>query len=120
MSGLELLEKYPEAAKVVMDFYITAFMNGLNEEYKKDETYISIAKAQFSEPMVIGRMIDSSPRFLFDVFDANEVYIQTIVYPDKTFTCNVNELGTTKSFPTRKEAEIYAIEHAFGILNEKL
>jgi len=121
MKGLELLETYPKAAKVIGEFYnnkliesMTTSTEDVSEEFKE------MLKQQSFDNEYVATFIDSNPRFLFDVFDANEVFIQIIVYPDRKFTYNVNEKGTTKSFNTRKEAEAEAVEGAFEILNEKL
>lgn len=123
MSGLELLENHPETAKVVINFYVDKFLEGLTEEHKKDESTVEFAKAQFSDPETISRMIDSSPRFLFDVFDANEVYVEitVIVGANTFFIYHVNGQSFDKPpYKNRKEAEAAAIEKAFEILNEKL
>lgn len=119
MKALELFEKYPEAAEVIIQYYADEFLRAVENTDVPDE-FKEFAKQQRIDDQYVGDFIDNNPRGTFDVFDANDIYIQTIVYPDKTFTCSVNEQGTINSFPTRKEAETYAIEAAFQILNEKL
>jgi hypothetical protein len=65
-------------------------------------------------------MIDANPRMLFDVFDENDLFIEIFMYPDVTFTCKIGNEATTNSWKTRKEAEMFAIEAAFEILENKL
>ncbi len=119
MTVQELFEKYPEAADAIVKSYSETFMKSL-ENTDTPEEFKEFARQQQIDHEYVMEFIEGNPRGTFDFFDANDIYVQTIVYPDKTFTCSVNELGTINSFPTRKEAEAYAIEAAFQILNEKL
>ena len=57
---------------------------------------------------------------LLDVFDANLIFIEIFLYPDNTFTCKIGKQATTQSWKTRKEAELFAVEAAFDILEERL
>ena len=68
----------------------------------------------------VGVMIDANPRMLLDVFDENEIVIENSLYPDGTFTIKIGNQATTQSWKTRKEAELFAIEAAFEILETKL
>lgn len=119
MNVLELFEKYPKAAEIVLAHYRDTFVKSI-EDSDASEEFKEFARQQQVDEQAVAEIIAGNPRGTFDVFDANDIYIQTIVFPDKTFTCSVNELGTINSFPTRKEAETYAIEAAFQILNDKL
>jgi hypothetical protein len=119
MTVKELFEKYPEAADAIVKSYSETFVKSI-ENTDTPEEFKQFARQQQIDHEYVMEFIESNPRGTFDFFDSNDIYIQTIVYPDKTFTCSVNELGTINSFPTRKEAETYAIEAAFQILNEKL
>ena len=119
MSGAEILEKYPKAGVVVRQFYTNQLLDSLQGDSYPEE-FKEFVKAQPLENEQIADFINTAPRGLFDVFDANDIYIQIGVYPDKTFNCTINELGTTSFFATRKEAEAYAVEAAFEILNNKL
>jgi hypothetical protein len=119
MTVKELFEKYPEAANAIVKNYSETFVKSI-ENTDTPEEFKQFARQQQIDHEYVIEFIESNPRGTFDFFDSNDIYIQTIVYPDKTFTCSVNELGTINSFPTRKEAETYAIEAAFQILNEKL
>ena len=113
MKGLELLETYPKAAKVINEFYRSKMMTSMETDDVKE-----MLKEQSFDNEYIATFIDSSPRFLFDVFDDHEVYIN-ISAPKFSFSIGTGGVisGTLK---TRKEAEKSAIEHAFAILNDKL
>lgn len=125
MKGLELLESYPLTAKVVRDW----FMNQMLESFK-DETVPEGFKQYMLEQGIendkVSILIDVNPRVLFDVFDENDVIIQIIpIKEDKIkYLSRVDEFETPYDFKrpylTRKEAEHFAIEAAFEILEEKL
>jgi hypothetical protein len=68
----------------------------------------------------LGTMIDLNPRMLLDVFDANDIIIETSLYPNGEFTIKIGNQATTNSWKTRKEAELFAIDAAFDILENKL
>jgi hypothetical protein len=64
--------------------------------------------------------IDANPRSLFDVFDENDIVIETSLYPNGEFTIKIGNEATTNSWKTRKDAEAFAIEAAFELLENKL
>jgi hypothetical protein len=119
MKGLELLEKHPLAANVVRDW----FMNQMLESFK-DETVPEGFKQYMLEQGIdndkVGILIDVNPRNLLDVFDENNIIIETSLYPNGEFTIKIGNEATTNSWKTRKEAELFAIEAAFEILESKL
>jgi hypothetical protein len=119
MKAIELFEKYPEAAEVAIQYYADEFLRAVENTDVPDE-FREFAKQQRIDDQYVADFIDNNPRGTFDMFDNNDVYIQIGVYPDRTFNCTINELGTTSFFATRKEAETCAVEAAFEILNNKL
>ena len=119
MKTLELFEKYPKAAEIVLTHYRDTFLKSI-EESDAPEEFKEYARQQQVDEGAVAEIIENNARGTFDIFDENGIYIQIGVYPDKTFNCTINELGTTSFFATRKEAEAYAVEAAFEILNEKL
>lgn len=119
MTGLELLEKHPLSTKVVKDWFIEQMI----ESFKEDtvpENFKQYMLEQGVDTDKISVLIDVNPRMLFDVFDNNDVVIEVFLYPDETFTCKIGNEATTKSWKTRKEAELFAVEAAFEILEKKL
>ena len=119
MSGLELLEKYPLSAKVIKDWIMIQMLESFKDE-SVPEDFKNYMREQGVENDRVGTMIDAQPRFLFDAFDNESVIIETIVFPDNTFSCKIGRQATTNSWKTRREAETFAIEAAFIILEEKL
>lgn len=119
MSGVELLEKYPLTAKVVSDWVMQQMLESFKDESVPEE-FKNYMLEQGVDDDKLAVMIDTQPRFLFDVFDENDVIIETIVFPDKTFSCKIGRQATTNSWKTRRESESFAIEVAFDILEEKL
>ena len=120
MKAIELLEKYPLTTEVVRDWFIRKMVESVNED--------NDVPAEFKEFMInqglpnerLAIFIDSNPRSLFDVFDENDVVIETSLYPNSEFTIKIGNQATTNSWKTRKEAESFAIEVAFEILEETL
>jgi hypothetical protein len=126
MKAVELLEKYPEAAKVINEFYRNRMMKSMDTQDVPDE-FKEMLKEQSFDNEYIATFIDASPRMLFDVFDDNELHVEILVmYSDRPsiFTYTVIEGDLVHTQPTkytsRIEAEKVAIETAFQILNEKL
>jgi hypothetical protein len=121
MKGLELLETYPKAGKIVNKWFLDKMIASLNNDAIPDEfkEYIS---NQPIENENIAVMIDNNPRVLFDVFDENKIYI-FIHYMDVKdnveFFYSFRNIDTNpvKLFETRKEAEMAAIEQAFKLLD---
>ena len=68
----------------------------------------------------LGVMIDANPRMLFDVFDENDVIIIIKYHDNFGFTWAVEEADDQSFYKTRKEAEAFAIEVAFDILENQL
>ena len=119
MKGLELLEKYPLSATIIREWFLEKMLESLNDASISDE-FKEMMKAAGIEDEKIGILIDVNSRMLLDVFDDNKIFIEVFLYPDDTFTCKIGNQATTQSWKTRKEAELFAIEAAFEILENKL
>lgn len=118
MSGIELLEKHPLAATVVKAWILEQMIESFKDETVPDE-FKEYMRQQGVENDKVAVMIDSNPRFLFDVFDVNKVFIQINAY--KTFSYSINDGDVISgSWWTRKEAEKAAIDVAFEMLEENL
>jgi hypothetical protein len=124
MTGIELLEKYPRAASVIRNWLIMRMVEALQSD-SIDEEFKNFMREQGIDNDKIAPMIDANPRMLLDVFDEHEVFI-FIHYMDVKDNIeffysfrNINN-DSVKLFKTRKEAELFAIEAAFEILEEQL
>jgi hypothetical protein len=122
MKGIELLETYPKAAGVIKEFYNNKLIDSMSDSSERvSEEFKEMLKQQSFDNEYVASFIDSNPRFLFDVFDAHEVYIQiTVDLENKCFRYSFDGLVESNDFLTRKEAEARSIETAFEILNNKL
>ena len=128
MKGTELLETYPKAAKVIGEFYNNKLIDSINDSSEGvSEEFKDMLKQQSFDNEYVAAFIDSNPRFLFDVFDDNELNVEILVmYSDRPsmFTYTVVEGDLIHTEPTRYnsriEAEKVAIEEAFKLLNERL
>ena len=128
MKGIELLETYPKAATVIKEFYNNKLIDSVsNSSEEIPEEFKEMIKQQSFDNEYVAAFIDSNPRFLFDVFDDNELNVEILVmYSDRPsmFTYTVVEGDLIHTEPTkynsRIEAEKVAIEEAFKLLNERL
>ena len=119
MKGLELIQNYPAAGKVVKEWFFKSMLESFKDETVPDE-FKEFMLEQGIEDDKIGTLIDVNPSMLLDVFDENEIVIENSLYPDGTFTIKIGNQATTNSWKTRKEAELFAIEAAFEVLENKL
>jgi hypothetical protein len=119
MKGLELILKYPLAGKIVKEWFFKSMLESFKDETVPDE-FKEFMLEQGIEDDKIGILIDVNPRMLLDVYDDNKIFIEILIYPNEEFTCKIGNQGTTNSWKTRKEAELFAIEAAFEILENKL
>lgn len=117
---LELLQKYPEAAKVVKAYYLeimlsTLIDNSLPEDFKEHVREMGIDDDKIS------RILNASPRAMFDVFDDNGIFINvTFDNEYRIFRYSVDGEVDSQEYLFRKAAEEAAVGEAFKILNEKL
>lgn len=118
MKGEKMLEQYPKAAKVIKDWFLDRMMESLKTDDLPDD-FKEFVKAQGVDNDRIGTLIDANPRTLFDVLDDNKIFI-SIVNNHSDWWWGINTGMTDKKYPSRKEAEIGAIEEAVKILNEEL
>lgn len=120
MKAIELLEKYPLSTEVVKKSFMEKMIESVRGDETVPEDFKNFMLEQGIENDKIAIMIDANPRMLFDVFDDNDIVIETSLYPNREFTIKIGNHATTLCWKTRKEAEIFAIEAAFEILEDKL
>ena len=118
MLGIELLEKYPLAANVIKASILEKMIESFKDDSVPDE-FKEHMRQQGVENDKVAVMIDAQPRFLFDVFDDNKVFIQINVFKKFSYSINEGEV-ISGSWETRKEAEKAAINVAFELLEDKL
>ena len=119
MKGIDLLNKYTASAEIIREWFLEKMIESLQTTDVPDD-FKNMMKQTGIENDKLAIMIDSNPRMLFDVFDNNDIIIETLLYPSKEFTIKIGNQATTNSWKTRKEAELFAIEAAFEILESNL
>ena len=116
---IELLQDYPEAAKLVTSYYLEKMLLSLDDS-SLPEDFKEHVRAQGIDVDKIAVLAEASPRTLFDVFDENELYIQIDGDNKNGWNWEIGEFIENSSCSSRKEAELKAITEAFKLLNEKL
>jgi hypothetical protein len=120
---LELLEKNPEAAAVIRSYYLNRMLASLSDE-NLPEGFKDFVRAQDIDNEKIAKMLEHSPRSLFDVFDLHDLYVE-ILYMEKEFhytvqngehTVTVNETN----YKNRVDCERAAVEKVMKLLNAQL
>ena len=119
MKGIDLLQKHTASAVVIRAWFLERMIESLQTSDVPDD-FKNMMRETGIEDDKLAIMIDANPRMLLDVFDDNDIIIENSLYPDGTFTIKIGNQATTQSWKTRKEAEAFAIEAAFEILENKL
>lgn len=122
MKGIELLNKYPESAKIIRAWFLEKMIESLQTADVPDE-FKDMMRETGIEDDKLSVMIDSNPRMLLDVFDDNEIYLN-IFRVKNIFMWSLYDIEEQildgRVFNTRKETELFAIEAAFKLLENKL
>lgn len=112
------IEKYPKC-KVLLKGHIKSILKQIQDKFKTEE---GAELPEIGDELVESMMADvitSSPRFLFDFFDENKIFINT---PHEggyfKYTIYNHKLEET-NYSFRAEAEIAAFDKAFDILEGK-
>ena len=119
MKTNELLEKNPLSTEVIRTWFFDQMVKSFADENVPEE-FKEMMKQEGVTNERLAILIDAQPRTLFDVFDENNIIIETLLYPSGEFTIKIGNQATTNSWKTRKEAELFAIDAAFDVLEEKL
>jgi hypothetical protein len=130
MTGQEILTTYPNSLEIVREWFLTKMIESLKTDNVSNEFKEQMRAMGVPDETLI-TIIDHNPRTLFDLFDANKLYIE-IVLSGKEDEDDVT-MEFTYRFPLRdmfpddivwyrdrKEAEKQAIEEAFSILEQQL
>jgi hypothetical protein len=119
MIDLEFLKQYPLSTIVIRDWFHERMIESFKDPEIAEE-FKEFVLEQGIEVDKIAFLINSNPRMLFDIFDENNIIIETSLYPNGEFTIKIGNEATTNSWKTRKEAELFGVEAAFELLEEKL
>ena len=128
MTGLELLEANPKAAAVIGEFYHGKMVNSLQDDNSIPEDFKEMIRSQEFDNEYLAKFLDTNPRFLFDVFDSNGIFIQTTLHwynDEPMFGYTIERLGvdiesSSTAYTYRETAETFAVEKAIEYLNNQL
>ena len=118
MKTHELLSTYPIAGKIIIDHYKETLRGGANlspelEEFLTDEVVISAASGT----------LDKNPRAILDLLDNHGIHatlVITYVNHNPIFTVDINGAVSETFFDKRYDAEVYLLENAVEMLNNKI
>lgn len=117
---LELLQKYPEASKVVKSYYLEMMLSTLNDD-SLPENFKEYVREMGIDDDKLSKMLSGSSRSMFDVFDDNGIFINiTFDHEHRVFRYSVDGEVDSQDYLFRKAAEQEAVAEAFKILNERL
>jgi len=119
MKGTELLETYPKAAQVVKQWFLEQMLEGLKDD-NLPEDFKKYVREQGIDNDKVGKLIDLSPRGLYDVFDSHKIYIGTVVDELNGFWWTINDKKSTVGYQHRKNCDNAVIQEVFKLLNDKL
>ena len=132
MTTLELLETYPKAAVKVREWFLEKMLDNLKKDDGVPEAFKELVRQQSIDGERIAKILGGNPRALFDVFDANQVYINVDVFVNTDRSAKFNwsiNLGNAEGYYRKKDSDLYAsrteaekeaVNKAFEILNDKL
>jgi hypothetical protein len=120
MNALELLQKNPDAAKVIREYYVELMLNSLDESLLP-ENFKDFLKEQGIDDEKVAQMMEANARNVYDVLDENG-FIISISY-DATFEkfyWFINGDSHKIACSSRKDAENDAVAAAIYRLQNKL
>ena len=120
MNALELLQKNPDAAKVIREYYVELMLNSLDESLLP-ENFKDFLKEQGIDDDKVAQMMEANARNVYDVLDENGFVISMNwdMAFDK-FSYHINDDQYKLLYDSRKEAENAAVNVAIHRLQNKL
>lgn len=116
---LELLENHPKTAIVIKQWLLDKLLESLKDD-SLPEDFKQHVREQGMENDKVAKILNGSPRALFDVFDSHKVYVETIVDELGGFWWKIGETKSTCGYEFRINCDKAAIEESFKLLEAKL
>ena len=128
MKALDLLEKFPKAADAIKEFYYGKMIESMSEDSSIPDDFKEMIRSQAFDNEYIATFIDTNPRFLFDLMDANDIIVHTpsvwvegaVQFGYTIERKDVDTMGSFETYPYRNIAEGIAMETAIEYLNNQL
>lgn len=116
---LELLETYPKTTIVVKQWLLDKLLESLKDD-SLPEDFKQYVREQGIDNNKVNKMLNGSPRSLFDTFDGHKIYVETIVDNSGEFWWKIGETQSPIGYKFRINCDKAAIEEAFKQLEAKL
>lgn len=118
-----LLENNPYATEAVREWFMQKFLISFKQGNVAKDFKESVFQSIISNEKIV-KVIGSNPRSLFDLFDENHLFIETM-YMEGSFHYTISNgenviLSNKQTYKTRKECDLASVEDAFKLLNDKL
>lgn len=120
MNILNLLMKYNSSSVIIKEYFTKKMIESFEEDSNVPEQFIEFMREQGIIDEQLAKMLDVSPRALFDVFDDNGLYIQIEGDNKNGWSWEVASRIENAVCATRREAERNAVEAAFELLDTKI
>jgi hypothetical protein len=119
MNVTELLGKNPLATEHLRTWFYKKLEESCKDPSIPDEfkEYILQRGVELEQ---VERIIEEHPSGLFYFFDENKIFIEISRCADESFTCQISNYTKIDLCKSRKEAESYAVEIAFDMLEGML
>lgn len=118
MSIEQLFNENPHATALIQSWFMGKMLESLNDN-SVPEDFKEMMRQQGVEKAQLVKMVEASPRALFDVLDENDLIISMNFHID-SFRFNINDSTDSIEFSSRKDAEMAAITEAFKLLEQKI
>lgn len=128
MKAIDLLEKFPKAADAIKEFYYGKMIESMSEDSSIPDDFKEMIRSQAFDNEYLATFIDTNPRFLFDLMDANDIIVHTpsvwvegsVQFGYTIDRKNTEAMGSFETYSYRNIAEGIAMEKAIEYLNNQL
>jgi len=119
MNALKLLQDNPDAAKIIIQYYVELMLNSLDDSLLP-ENFKEFLQEQGIDEEKVAQMMEANTRNVYDVLDDNGFIISILFDSNvKRFVWYINDGGHTVC-TTRKQAENEAVAEAIFLLQEEI
>jgi len=119
MNALKLLQDNPDAAKIIIQYYVELMLNSLDDSLLP-ENFKEFLQEQGIDEEKVAQMMEANARNVYDVLDDNGFIISILFDSNvKRFVWYINDGGHTVC-TTRKQAENEAVAEAIFLLQEEI
>lgn len=130
MKAKEMLETYPEVAKIIRNWFTEKIIENMKDSNEVPEDFKNLVRKRGVEDEFLINVIDKNPSALFELFDTLHVYVgisvvhlpvsEKVVF--NYYICPKGECSddVPEDFFNRKDVEYYATLAAVEYINTHL